>query len=114
MRLGLVSVWVDVQPVGWADLGALALLRATFRAGRRAFSRQREHGNVYEVLYGTERTKKRRRSPDRPDVHRFVNRVAVLSGVKKFPSQFRSPKHIRDALQVVGHCSDADFSSCTR
>jgi thiamine pyrophosphate-dependent acetolactate synthase large subunit-like protein len=60
------------------------------------------------------RSRKRRRSPDRPDVHRFVNRVAVLSGVKKFPSQFRSPKHIRDALQVVGHCRDADFSSCTR
>jgi hypothetical protein len=41
---------------------------------------------------------KRQRSPDRPDVIRFSNSVAVLSGVKEFLRQFRCPKYIRDAL----------------
>lgn len=35
-----------------------------------------------------------------------------LSGVEEFHRQLRRPNHIRDALQVVGHCREADFSSC--
>ena len=43
---------------------------------------------------------------------RIANRGALLSASEEFPSQFRRPKHIRGALQVVGHRRDADFSSC--
>jgi hypothetical protein len=52
-------------------------------------------------------------SPDRPNVIRLANSVAVLSGSKEFPRQFHCPKYIRYTLQVVSHYRDADFSSCT-